>query len=427
MLKVEPLKHARTTVSMLTDASMWHLADVLCIFGDGPAGALSQPLPDSGDDGGGAPALVPPVSPPTPTEVEAFVASLWAKGLFIEALVTGNVSPEGALALVDTVCAALHAPPLPVLEFPFHRAVQLPACQTVVAPIASPHPQDVNSAVHVLYQLGTADDPVRDVTLDLLASMLADRVFTVLRTKQQLGYVVSSWSQRSLGVNALCVTVQSPSASPDTVAALIQACLDDFGASTLPTMDLVPFKIAMLAELREPDKQLSWLTRRYEEEIRNHTYNWRRREAEAAALGDVDTPALCRLWATHVAADAPQRRMLVSAVHSPQHPLPLSTKALSSVAERAAGSRGEDGDGGDRGGGGDGDGDCGRNGGVSGDDGDRDGSDGGSVDSGRGRESLPPMVLPDVAAHPGVVRAFRNSRPLYPVSGYFAVCGAADL
>eukprot|EP00170_Pyropia_yezoensis_P003653 contig_15345_g3664 len=102
-----------------------------------------------------------------------------------------------------------------------------PVRQTVVSRIASPKPEDPNSAVVAVYQLGLDGDPVADVTLSLLAHMLSDRVFTVLRTEQQLGYAVSSWWQRFAGVNGLCVAVQSPSASPETVAARIQACLDD--------------------------------------------------------------------------------------------------------------------------------------------------------------------------------------------------------
>ncbi|GAB0494627.1 hypothetical protein MMPV_005921 [Pyropia vietnamensis] len=423
-LRAQPLQHAQRMKSILTCTPRWHLADFLCVFGEGPAGALSQPSLDRGDDGGGAPSLFPPVSPPTPAEVDAFMTSLWAKGLFVEALVTGNVSPEGALALMDAVRAALPAPALPLLEHPCQRTIQLPARQTVVAPIASPNPQDANSAVHVLYQFGTAGDPVRDVALALLVSMLADHVFTVLRTEQQLGYIASSQSEWSNGVNGLSVYVQSPSASPETVAARIQACLDNFGTSTLPTMDIAPFKVALTAALREPDKQLWSSTSRYLTEIVNHTYHWMRRDAEATALEGVDTSTLCRLWATHVATDAPQRRVLVSAVHPPQHPLPLSTELRSSVAERVAGGRLDGGHGGD---GGDGGGDSSKNGGVSGDDGDRGGSDGGSVDGRRGGDSLPPIVLPDVAANPGVARAFRNSRPLYPVYGYFTACGAADL
>lgn len=248
------------------------------------------------------------------------MASLWRGGLFIEALVTGNVSPEGALAMMATVQAALPAPVLPTLEVPACRVIQYPVRQTVVSRIASPKPEDPNSAVQVVYQLGLGGDPAADVTLSLLARMLSDRVFTVLRTEQQLGYDVSSWSQCCSGVNGLCVAVQSPSASPETVAARIQACLDDFGAVTLPAMDPTPFKVALTAALREPDKQLWTQTQRYLGEIANHTYHYGRREVEAAALEGVGTPALCRLWATYLAADAPQRRMLVSAVHPPTRP-----------------------------------------------------------------------------------------------------------
>lgn len=385
-LKQDPRDHATTTVSLLTCTPAWHLTDLLGVFGDGLASASSPPPAAGGLDGEGTPA--PPTAPPPPSaaEVEAFVASLWPGGLFIEALVAGNVSPEGALSLAATVQAALPAPPLPALELPARRAVQLPARQTVLARIASPKPEDPNSAVQVVYQVGLGGDPTADVTLALLKHMLVDRVFTVLRTEQQLGYRVSSWSQRVAGVNVLCVAVQSPSASPETVAARIQACLDDFGSVTLPALDPTPFKTALSAALREPDKQLWAQARRYLDQISDHTYDYGRREALADALAAVGTPQLCRWWATYLAADAPRRRLLVSAVHPPGRP-PVQTPA----EERAAGAGGEGGGG---------------------------GGDGGSLP--------PPLVLADVAAHPAAVRAFRHSRPLYPVNGYYQVGPSAD-
>ncbi|KAK1870127.1 hypothetical protein I4F81_012589 [Pyropia yezoensis] len=332
-LKQDPLDHASSTVSMLTATPMWHLLDLINVFGEDSG--KSSPRPALGARGGEKGVMASEPLPPSPAEVEAFVASLWPGGVFIEALITGNVSPEGALAMVATIQAALPSPPLPTLEVPARRVVQLPIRQTVVARIASPNPLDPNSAVQVVYQLGLGGDPAVDVALGLLSSMLSDRVFTVLRTEQQLGYDVSAWCYCSAGVNGLCVAVQSPSASPETVAARIQACLDDFGAVTLPAMDAAPFKVALRAALREPDKHLWGQTSRYLGEVFNHTYDYGRREAQAVALDGVDTAALCRLWATYLAADAPQRRMLVSAVHPPAHP-----PALSPAEERAAGGGG---------------------------------------------------------------------------------------
>jgi len=220
---------------------------------------------------------------PTPTELEAFLASVCHRGVFIEVLVTGSVRPAAALAMTAVVEDALHAPPL--------RA----------------------------------------------------------RTP--------------------CVTCCRAS-SPETITDRILACLDGFGADTLPKMDPTPFKAAVMTTFREPAKQLSLETGRFLWEIDDHTYNFGRRAAEADALEGVDTETLLRLWETHLAADAPQRRMLVATVHPPQHP-----PALTPTEERAAGGVG-------------------------------------------GGDALTPIVVDVVAAYPAAVRAFRNSRPLYPSKGY---------
>ena len=363
-VKDEPHSHACSVSEMLLYPHQWHATEILRCFGDEPDEAPSTGGPV------GRRARMHPL-PLAPVELDAFLASVWQRGVFIEALVTGNVAPAAALAMIAAVEDALPALPLPTADHPVFRVVELPTRHPVIARIASPHPQNTNSAVRVVFQVGCVGDPSADVALDLLRRMLSDYAFNELRTQQQLGYRVSVSSRERMGVSTLHVVIQSPSAAPETLTERILTCLEEFGADTLPTMDPTSFKTAMTTSLRKPDQQLSTETSRFISEIDKHTYNWGRRAAQADALEGVNTATLVRLWATHFAADAPQRRMLVAAVHPPQHP-----PALSAAEERAAGGGG-------------------------------------------GGDARAPIVLDDVVANPAAVRAFHNSRPLFPAQGFF--------
>ena len=362
--KDAPMRHAWNVSNLLLYSRTWHATELLRCFGDGPDESPSSDGPV------GCRARMR-LLPPTPAELDAFLASVWQRGVFVDALVAGNVAPTDALAMTAAVEDALPALPLSIADHPIFRVVELPTRHPVIARIASPHPQNTNSAVRVVFQVGCSGDPSADVALDLLQRMLDDHAFNELRTQQQLGYNVKVSVQDVWGVHTLHVSVQSPSASPETLTDRILTCLDGFGADTLPKMDLTPLKTAVTTSLREPDQKLSQETRRFFSEIDEHTYNWGRRAAQADALEGVDTATLLRLWATHFATDAPQRRMLVAAVHPPQHP-----PVLSAAEERATGVGG-------------------------------------------GGDAPTPIVVDDVVVNPAALYAFRNSRPLFPVQGFF--------
>lgn len=80
--------------------------------------------------------------------------------------------------------------------------------------------------------LGSADLRLRVLT-DLVEQVLSEPLYDTLRTKQQLGYTVSSGARLTHGVTGFCVVVVSAAFDTRTVEARVEAFLHDYQAHTL--------------------------------------------------------------------------------------------------------------------------------------------------------------------------------------------------
>lgn len=344
--KEQPYTHAIYVASMLTESPRWHVSDYMSHL-----------------EGGVHPRL-------TPADVDAFVASFRAS-LHVEMLVHGNIRAGAAMALARQLETTLGYAPLSALQRPYQRVVQLPRSRPVVARIPGPNAGDVNSAVQVLFQLGLVGDPRMDVAVSLFQAMLHKPIFHTLRTEEQLGYLVYSGMKRTHGVQALRVIVQSTVAAPAEVVRRIDACLATFGTTTLPEMDDSQFReyvTALAATLQETDKRLAHQSSRFWGEIAAGTYAYARHEAELAALRRLSHADLVAIWNRYMPRGAPERRVLITTVHSPKFPADAADAAAVGAAD----------------------------------------NDGGE----------PPLVVRNAEAGSAAVLAFRNSQPLYPVVGF---------
>jgi secreted Zn-dependent insulinase-like peptidase len=84
--------------------------------------------------------------------------------------------------------------------------------------------QEGNSCIEYYLQIGLAADVERRAMLDLVDQLLYEPCYNTLRTKQQLGYIVSSGTRLTHGVLGLCITIQSKTHS----ATSMEARIDEF-------------------------------------------------------------------------------------------------------------------------------------------------------------------------------------------------------
>lgn len=129
--------------------------------------------------------------------------------------------------MVETLEGKLDAQPADSSETDYHRALKLPpGSSTVYRPLV-PSPENVNSAVSAYYDVGPASDHELLAKLSLFAQLAKVPVFSTLRTKEQLGYIVSSGSWVTNAYAGFRVVVQSER-SPEYVDERIDALWSTF-------------------------------------------------------------------------------------------------------------------------------------------------------------------------------------------------------
>ena len=119
-----------------------------------------------------------------------------------------------------------------------------------------------NCAVEYYLQAGCEDDLQVDGTayLELLSHMAYTSAYATLRTKEQLGYVVSAFFRKTTGGGVgLSVAVQSRDKSPPAIQGRIEEWVKAFREelSEMPASRVEAEAAAVVAQLTEKDTKLS--------------------------------------------------------------------------------------------------------------------------------------------------------------------------
>jgi nardilysin len=136
----------------------------------------------------------------------------------IDALVMGNLTAEEASALAHAAAVALPAgQPVTPDAWPHEAVLRVPPGGAVLFAVAK-NAADDNSVSESYFQVGTFAETQPDVRAramaDLLAQCIGEPCFDTLRTKEQLGYTVSSGVRLTHGVLGFAVSVQSAKHGP---------------------------------------------------------------------------------------------------------------------------------------------------------------------------------------------------------------------
>jgi len=259
----------------------------------------------------------------------------------ITATVYGNITAEEGVALVRDVAALIRSPPAvdaaddgavevgsvdaALGAFPYTTAASVPLGRTLVLTEQHPNPQERNSAVHMVWQVGAGTVRNRAVT-SLLAAIVSHYAFDALRTKQQLGYVVSSGEGGGAACLYLYLTVQSNTASVAYLQQRMDAFIADFAdaLSGMPTRELDERKAALRARLLEPHKtpgsEFGWLNGRVMSDpspTGSLTPDFHRTTAIAAAVASLSLHDVAAVY-RHVFCSATSARVVSRVYAQPQ-------------------------------------------------------------------------------------------------------------
>ncbi|XP_067656756.1 insulin-degrading enzyme-like [Haliotis asinina] len=278
----QPNQHATYTVSQLTASVFWTKEESLLFLQD--------------------------VSTVT---LEAYIRQLLSR-LYIEGLVYGNVTKQGALETVAVVERLLKekasTQPLLPSQHVYFREMQLPS--------DSYHLYQMTNSVHksccvcVYYQVGMQGTR-SNILLELLKQVIGEPAFDTLRTKEQLGYIVWTRVRRCYGAQGLRVLVQSDK-STQFVESRIEAFLHSMD-NYIQDMSEEDFKnhvTALSTRRLEKPKTMRSQNSDYVIEIEDQVYSFDRDNIEVNYLKTLTRSDLYTFFKEHIAHGAPLRRKL---------------------------------------------------------------------------------------------------------------------
>lgn len=231
----------------------------------------------------------------TLAELRAFARSLYARGR-LEALSHGNVGPTEAAAAVRRLAAALKTKPAAAADLLRRRML---VGQPGEALRTRERLAGNNSAWRAEFALGP-DDPERRAAAAVLASFVAEPVYTELRTRQQLGYIVSATALEDARRLLVNVVVQSGTHPADELEARGRAVLAQLPAqlAALPDTAWQTLVDGVRDALREQDKTIAARTARLFLLAYEYPGDWGRRDATLAALGRLTRARTVELLST---------------------------------------------------------------------------------------------------------------------------------
>ncbi|KAK9862426.1 hypothetical protein WJX84_001898 [Apatococcus fuscideae] len=267
----------------------------------------------------------------TPPALEGFVKALFEK-VHVEALVMGNLDQEEAQQLGKTVAKLLPSAPLPGSERPGERIVQLPEGRSFLHRQPARNPEEDNSVAEVYFQCGP-DNLAERAALDMLAQVMNEPCYNVLRTKEQLGYSVSCGIRQTFGILGFCLDIVSGSKSPGHLDERIDAFLTGFETTLkkLPRDDFEDNREALIAQKLQKDRSLLDESDRHWEQIEHHRYVFNEREQEVAELQKLSKQAVLGYFQRFVAPSSRVRRRLAVHVVGRSHQAEIATPAPKGV------------------------------------------------------------------------------------------------
>lgn len=235
-------------------------------------------------------------------DLVTYAKALWTSGRG-QALVQGNFAKGEALNLVNAIDKSLGFQTIQDSEVPPQlEPLPIPSLPKTSPPpllsIAEPNVANGNSACHVLLQRLEPGEK-EHVLIELISAIVEEPFYGDLRTKQQLGYIVSSGLYALGKTRTISFIAQSSVATAEELRVAIIKFLDNVKSTLLDPLskgDLAVYTKSLIERKTEPDKELSTEVTRNWLEISSGRLEFDRLQREAAALLEVDKNDVLMFW-----------------------------------------------------------------------------------------------------------------------------------
>jgi insulysin len=161
------------------------------------------------------------------SDVQIFAASLFSDLAAVHMFFMGNIESADAIEHAKSFLSAIDYD-RQVLEAnvaPTPRYVCLDSSEEFFRNLLLFNEEEKNSAVVVHHEIGEAQLSKAYLAASLFAMLTSQRCFDQLRTKEQLGYIVSSYCQANRGVQFYRITVQSSIKRPEFLESRVDVFL----------------------------------------------------------------------------------------------------------------------------------------------------------------------------------------------------------
>ncbi|KAH7889516.1 Metalloenzyme, LuxS/M16 peptidase-like protein [Phlebopus sp. FC_14] len=248
----------------------------------------------------------------------------------VQTLVIGNMYKDQAITLAQHIETILDSGPLSPM--PVDRALILPEGSNYLWTAPVPNPNEANSSLTYYVHLGPLTDRKRRVTGILLAQILSEPAFNVLRTKEQLGYIVacSRWNLPGDSQFGLRIIVQSERL-PTYLEKRVEVFLEgmEIKLEGMEIDEFNEFKRGLQQRWREPAKNLGEEASRFWAHIDSGYFDFLRLYEDADLIENVTKEEVLRMFGECVHPKAPRRSKLSIHLQSRKpRPLRISAAAI---------------------------------------------------------------------------------------------------
>uniref|UniRef100_A0A0E0EDB2 Peptidase M16 N-terminal domain-containing protein n=1 Tax=Oryza meridionalis TaxID=40149 RepID=A0A0E0EDB2_9ORYZ len=260
------------------------------------------------------------------SDLQNFLPHLLGK-TFIECYFAGNMEPSEAKDVMQHVEDTLFNAPisfckaLPPSQHLTKRIVKLERGLRYFYPALCLNHQDEKNSSLLHYIQIHQDDLKQNVLLQLFTLVAKQPAFHQLRSVEQLGYITVLTQRNNSGVWGLQFIIQSTVKDPSNLDDRVEAFLNMFEGTLYQMPDeefksnvnaLVDMKLEKYKNIRE-ESAFFW------KEISEGTLKFDRKEAEVAALRDLNKEELIEFFNNHVKDNAPQKKILSIQVYGGLH------------------------------------------------------------------------------------------------------------
>lgn len=223
------------------------------------------------------------------------------KQTFVEGLIHGNFTQSQALEVISMVQNSIKSNSLLKSQKIKARSYILPSDRTFRFEKTLPDAKNTNSCIQYFVQIGEAGNRELNAYGELLANLMKEPAFDVLRTKEQLGYIVFSGILEARTTFGLRIIVQSERNNA-YLESRIHNFLTNF-QTTLADLSDEEFnknKRSLIQKKLEALKNLSQENGRFIKSISDGYYNFTHNEQESAILETVTKDDLIKFYSDRI-------------------------------------------------------------------------------------------------------------------------------